>query len=120
MSVVFLILAFCFNSGANILLKLAAGRGFQWHGLGFFEILSRNVFIIAALVSFGLNLIFYFLALERIALSIAYPIMNVMSIVIIFGFAIWYFHDSITLWQAIGYALMVTGMVMVFYFSPKS
>jgi len=119
MGIIYLILAFSLNSLANVLLKLAATKGFHWQGLGLLGLVRENILVIAALASFGLNLLFYFLALERVALSVAYPIMNVMSIVIVFAFAVWYFHDSLSLWQVVGYTFMVSGMVMVFYFAPK-
>lgn len=120
MSIVYLVAAFTLNSLANILMKISAKSGFKWQGLGIFDIVFQNKFILLALICFGLNFIFYFLALEKIALSVAYPVMNVMSIVIIFGFAVWYFHDSINLVQGIGYALMILGMVLVFAFSGKN
>ena len=119
MSALFLILAFSFNSGANILLKLAAEKGLRLQGFNPVVLARENFLILAALVSFGLNFIFYFLALRNISLSVAYPVMNVMSIIIIYAFAVWYFHERLTAWQTIGYGFLLVGLVMIFYFGKR-
>ncbi|MDZ4284813.1 MAG: hypothetical protein U1A28_03240, partial [Patescibacteria group bacterium] len=83
MAYLFLTLAFALNAAANILLKVAASRGFS-----FGELLRGNVTIahgIAALASvlFVANLGAYLVALSRIPLSVGYPIMIGMTFVIV-------------------------------------
>lgn len=113
MSFIFLIIAFSLNALANILLKLGAQRGVDFVNLNFLEIISRNFLVVIGLLLFALNAGFYFLALRLIPLSLAYPIMVVMSLLIINTFAYFYFHESINFLQVIGYVFIIVGIIFV-------
>jgi small multidrug resistance pump len=120
MSYLFLIMAFIFNSSANVLLKLKAGQGFQWKGLGLFELFTANLVFLTSLLLFALNFVFYFLALKNIPLSMAYPLMVSMSFLIVNSVAHFLYHEQITTLQFIGYLLVIAGIAVVSFFSPKS
>jgi small multidrug resistance pump len=120
MSYLFLIIAFIFNSSANVLLKLKADQGFQWKGLSLFELVSANLVFLTSLFLFALNFVFYFLALKNIPLSVAYPAMVAMSFLIVNSVAHFLYHEQITILQFIGYLFVIVGIAVVTIFSPKA
>lgn len=113
MNYIYIILAFTFNAVANILLKAGAKNGFNLVSLNPFNILYFNWKFILGFLFFSINAIFYFLALRNMPISIAYPIMVVMSFVIINSYAFLFFGESITSLQIVGYILIVIGLVLV-------
>jgi multidrug transporter EmrE-like cation transporter len=112
----FLALAFILNSLGTIAVKVHALKGFQVKG-AFFSLIWNNIFFLAALALFGLNLVAYSLALSRLPLSVAYPIMTVASFVIVNAFSFFYFREHITLMQVVGYILILTGITFVITFA---
>lgn len=113
MPVIFLIIAFFLNAVANVLLKIGAQREIRPAGMNFFELIGHNYFLILGFFLFALNAGFYFLALRLIPISVAYPIMVAMSLLIINTFAYFYFHESIGCLQIIGYALIIAGIMLI-------
>lgn len=107
MHYVFLSLAFILNALANILLKIGAKNGFQ----------LNNFVAIAGLILFAVNVIFYFMALRTIPISTAYPVMVIMSFLIINGAAYFFLDEQIHVYQVAGYFLIVVGLILVFRFS---
>lgn len=112
MAYLFLALAFTLNSVANILLKLGAIRGLSLSG-GLFSIIEANWQFLLGLSIFALNVIFYFLALRALPLSVAYPVMVVMGFLIVNSYALLMLHEPITAGQYIGYVLIVVGLTLV-------
>ncbi len=117
MAILFLILAFIMNGSASILLKLHAERGFSTKNILSISIITQNIYFFLALFLFACNLIFYTLALTKLPLSTAYPIMVVMSFLIVNSFSFFYFKEHITLPQVIGYICIVVGITLVIGFS---
>ena len=75
MGYLFLALALVLNATANILLKIGAAR---LGGLDEPNLVGRfitNYHLLAGLSLFALNVVLYILALTRLNLSVAYPIM---------------------------------------------
>ena len=118
MPIFYLTLAFILNATANILLKLGAKKGLALHGISLATITDNYLFILG-IILFGMNAIFYFLALSTLSLSIAYPIMVGMSLIIINIFAIINLHEQITIPQIFGYVLLIVGTVIIFSFSAN-
>jgi multidrug transporter EmrE-like cation transporter len=116
----YLILAFVLNSAANILFKLNATNGVELAGKSIFFIVRHNYLFILGILFFGINAIFYFLALRNIPLSTAYPIMVVMSLLIISVTSYFIIGEKINLMQLIGYIMIITGVTLIFYFTKKS
>ena len=112
MAYIYLALAFTLNSVANILLKLGATRGLSFSG-GILAIAGSNWQFLLGLAIFASNIIFYFLALRALPLSVAYPVMVVMGFLIVNGYALLVLHEPIVIWQYIGYLLIVTGLILV-------
>lgn len=103
MAYLWLTLAFGLNAFANILLKLGANKGLV---LGNWQLLGGLFF-------FAINVVFYFLALRALPLSVAYPIMVAMSFLLINGYAFLTLGEPVTPLQIVGYVLIIGGLVLV-------
>lgn len=114
----FLIIALVFNATANILMKLAARRVPSLDGQSLFQkalSLATNWQLVLGLVLFASNILFYLLALKRINLSIAYPIMTSGGFLIISVFSVYYLHEALTALQIAGIALIAAGIALLAY-----
>jgi multidrug transporter EmrE-like cation transporter len=113
MGYLFLALALVLNATANILLKIGAAR---LGGLDEPNLVGRfitNYHLLAGLSLFALNVAFYILALTRLNLSVAYPIMMAGGVVIIVAVSVLLLHEALTIRQAVGLFLLITGIVLV-------
>ncbi|HVV39381.1 MAG TPA: hypothetical protein VHD31_03640 [Candidatus Paceibacterota bacterium] len=113
MAYIYLLLAFVINALASILLKLdAAGAP-----LSFERGLSATIFehklLMLGLISFAANVIFYWLALKSLPLSVAYPTMVGGSFIIVLGYAAFALHEGVSLTQITGYVLIFVGILLV-------
>ena len=108
-----LALAILFNATANVLIKVSMSR---ISGSGAAAILtaaiSRPAFW-AGLISFGLAFGAYSMVLTRLNLSIAYPIMVSMGLIIVVLVSGFYLNESISILQILGFALIITGVWLV-------
>ena len=118
MALLYITIAFILNAAGNILFKVAANRGIVFHG-SLINLFSKNYILIFGFVLYAINALFYALALKSLPLSIAYPIMVVMSLLIITIFSISFLHENINTIQIIGYLLLVLSVFLIFYFSNK-
>ena len=111
MPYLFLALAFLCNAAANVLLKLAALHGFTFsqtlHGV----LNTSTAYAASAIVLFGLNLCFYLVALERIPLSIGYPVMVGMTFFITILASV-LLGERINLLHALGMTLIIAGIFL--------
>lgn len=109
----FLAVALVLNATANILLKIGAA---QLGGLDEPNLVRRlitNYYLPAGLSVFALNVVFYVLALTRLNLSVAYPIMMAGGVVIIVAASILLLHETLTIRQTLGLLLLIVGIVLV-------
>lgn len=114
MAYLYLTLAFTLNSIANILLKIGAGRGLSFSlSDGVLGLIEANWQFLLGLCIFAMNVIFYFLALRALPLSVAYPVMVVMGFLIVNSYALLALHEPITTGQYIGYFFIVIGLTLV-------
>ncbi len=114
MAYVFLAVAFVLNAAANILLKVAASRGFSFGELLQGNITRTHGIAALAVLLFVANLAAYLVALARIPISVGYPIMVGMTFVIITTFAL-YSGEQITALQIIGLTAILGGIALVLY-----
>jgi multidrug transporter EmrE-like cation transporter len=114
MSYIFLLLAFLLNSAANILLKSGSSNGLKLDSFSPFYLIQNNSYLIFGFICFALNALFYFLALKNIPLSLGYPIMVTMSLIIIGLYSFLILGENFSYMQAIGYAIIITGVVVTF------
>src|ERR1035437_144418 len=116
MSIMYLIIAFILNSTGSVMFKVAANRGgFILQG-SFFSILYHNYPFILGCFLFATNAIFFVLALRTLPLSIANPVMLIMSFIIVSIISILLLNERINSFQLIGYALLILGVIIIFYF----
>ncbi len=115
MSILYLIIAFIFNSAGSIVFKIAANRGIVFHG-SLFSIIYRNYLFIAGCFLFAVNAVFFVLALRTLPLSVANPIMLIMSFIIVAIVSMLLLHERLDVLQLIGYALLIVGVIIIFYF----
>lgn len=113
-SYLFLIGAFLFNSIANILLKIGSTNGIVLNTYNPILLFKENIYLVCGLLFFAVNVILYFMALKNIPVSLAYPVMVTMSLLIIGSYAFIFGGEHFTYYHAIGYALIVAGIVFTF------
>lgn len=113
MGLLFLIVALTLNATANILLKMGATRLGDLDAPGLLGRLASDAHLLAGLLLFALNVIFYLVALTRLNLSVAYPIMVAGGIVIVVSASVLLLEERISLPQGVGLVLLVAGIALV-------
>lgn len=115
MGYVLLGIALVLNATANVALKLGSTQFAAWHDVGVVRAVLGNYALMAGVVLFACNVVFYALALSRIPLSVGYPIMVGGALIIVVLISVLYLRESVTLVQMLGLCLLVAGMVLVSY-----
>jgi multidrug transporter EmrE-like cation transporter len=109
-----LAVALVFNAVANILMK--AGMRNAPEGLGAVGMIKHYLTswpVIVGLLLFALNVIAYTQALTKLPLSVAYPIMTSLGFLIVVSASAYFFKETITWVQGVGFALIVVGVICV-------
>jgi len=114
----FLSISILLNSAAGILLKLGTLGLPSLNDLTLSSLVS-NYLIWIGLLLFAINAIFYFAALARLKLSIAYPLMVSTGFLLVASFSFIYLRESISLLQASGMLLVPLGIVLVTWKEEK-
>lgn len=109
--ILFLVIAFVLNAGANVLIKYSALHPAPPRP-GWPDLLQvyLNWPFIAGVVCFALNLAAYTLALRKLPLSIAYPIMVSLGYLLILGASAVLFQEKLVIRQYLGAGLMLGGL----------
>lgn len=113
-----LIVALVLNASANILMKIGAEKLGTIRGLSFYQLAFRfgtNYTLILSMTIFALSAVVYVLALTKVNISIAYPLITSGSLLIISLFSFFYLKESITLSHILGVILVITGMTLIAY-----
>jgi multidrug transporter EmrE-like cation transporter len=112
---IFLFIALFLNTTANIFMKLGAIRTTSFLGEGGVSLFSKffNLYFVLGIVFFAFNLLFYFLALTKVNLSVAYPIMTSGAFLIISVFSFYYLKEPFGLVQIVGLVLILSGIILV-------
>ena len=108
-SIIYLLLAIIFNVSANYILKAFAAE----KGASFFDMLT-NFPIYFAMGFFGINFLFYAKALQTLNISIAYPIVVGMSVVLIILLSFLFLNERLAFSQVCGVGLIVIGLILVY------
>jgi len=109
-----LALAIIFNAMANILIKVGMNKVGETEWI--LELAKKAVVqpqLIAGIVSFIMAFVSYSYILTKLNLSIAYPIMVSMGLVIVVTVSYLFLHESISIVQIFGFVLIITGVWMV-------
>lgn len=117
-----LVIALALNATANLLIKFGMrGVDIELDGaspldggiVGLIKLLLRHWEVLAGLVCFGMNVVFYAYALQRLPISVAYPIMVTTGFAIIVAVAGWRLHERLTTFQWIGVLTILVGVALV-------
>jgi multidrug transporter EmrE-like cation transporter len=116
MHIVFLLFALTFNAAANILMKLASVKNAAAVHGGLPDRIV-NLFLswpfLSGLVLFGLNLLCYTIALSKMHLSVAYPIMVGSGFAIIGITSYFLFHERLSVLQVVGTVFILIGVSLL-------
>ena len=107
-------LAIVLNATANILIKVGMTKISGVQGIG--PLLTAALvqpFFWMGICSFGLALAAYSLVLSRLNLSVAYPIMVSLGLIIVVLVSYFVLKESISVIQIAGFALIIAGVWMV-------
>lgn len=110
-----LALAIVLNAMANIVLKWAmrGQAGAAGQGAAVIKGLLTNYWAWVGIALFGLAFVLYSVVLTKINLSIAYPVMTSLGLVIISVVSVLFFKEVITNWQMVGLLLIIIGVWLV-------
>jgi multidrug transporter EmrE-like cation transporter len=109
--VLFLVTALVLNASANILIKYSALHPAATRpGWPSFLQVFLNWPFVLGVACFGLNLLAYTMALRKLPLSLAYPIMVSVGYLIILGVSAFLFQEKLAVRQYMGTALMLGGL----------
>lgn len=104
------------NASANILIKAGmrhmgslAGKSAVEVGVG----MITNPFLISGVISFAVTLALYSLVLSKMNLSVAYPIMTSLGLLVVTTYCYLFFSEKISFIQWAGYILIIAGVWMV-------
>lgn len=96
------LLAAVASAGATVLIKISGQQG---SGIS----LSRLLFLGGAGGAYALGFICYALALEKLQISLAYPVMTVITLVLVTMLGCFVLQESMTVSKLLGIALISTG-----------
>jgi multidrug transporter EmrE-like cation transporter len=117
-----LVVALTLNATANLLIKFGmraidlelAGAGLLDGGLGgLVRLLIRHWVVLLGLLCFASNLVFYAYALQKVPISVAYPVMVITGFAIIVVVAGNVLHERLTVAQWVGVGAILVGVTLV-------
>lgn len=104
---IFIVLASIANALASIFLVLNTDTSASHSSI------SVTRYFLLAIAFFGVNFLLYSKALEKIDVSVAYPLLVVISIAIIYAFSIYYYDKQVSYLQIFGSVLIAAGLYLV-------
>lgn len=120
--VIALIIALALNASANLMIKFGmksmdlelGGTSPLDNGvLGLVRLLLRHWVVLLGLCCFAANVVFYAYALQKLPISMAYPVMVTTGFAIIVVVAGAMLNERLTALQWIGVAAILVGVVLV-------
>lgn len=112
MGYIFLFIALILNTAANTMMKSGASNLAYFKEYGPINGLLKNYIILIGILFFAVNVIFYILALSKINLSVAYPIMTIGGLLLITIFSYIFFKETLTPGQIVGVLFLAAGVVL--------
>ena len=110
MQYVLLILALTLNAAANLLMKIGANRLAVASVRDAIASLTANFYLVGGLGLFALNVLLYAVALRKLPLSFAYPVMTAGSVLLVVCASVVVLKERITVSEGIGILLMLAGI----------
>lgn len=113
MPILLLLISGSCSALASILLRLASQYAFAGGNLVALLTARPNLMRASALGAYGVGFLLYALALKRIELSVAYPVMVAVTVVELFLFSLWS-GDGLSMKTVSGAALLVAGVWLLY------
>ncbi len=101
------------NALANVLVKAGVSRIGATGGAEFVQAALRQPLLYLGITAFVLALGAYSFALSRLELSVAYPVMTSLGLIIVAAASIAFFGESFGLKKLAGTALIIFGVVLL-------
>ena len=120
--VIALVIALLLNASANLMIKFGmhainvelAGAGLLSQGpMGAVKLVMRHWILLLGLGCFAANVVFYAFALQKLQISVAYPIMVTVGFAIIAVVAGWRLGESLSMIQWVGVGAILLGVTLV-------
>jgi multidrug transporter EmrE-like cation transporter len=108
-------LSIALGAVGQVLMKWGTGQVALSGHEGVLEVLLRyltSLPVLAGLGCYGLSAVLWILAIARVELSIAYP-MVALSYVLVFALSVWLFGETISGLRIGGLALILVGVVLI-------
>ena len=103
--------ALVFNAAANVFIKAGMRSAGQLAvDASLVDKYALNPFLWSGVASFGIALVFYSLALAKMPLSLAYPIMTTVGFAIVLGASALFFGERLNVVQYAGIGLIAVGV----------
>ena len=116
MSWIALSLGVVLNALANVLIKAGVVRVGSADGIGFAQSALSEPLLYAGVVAFALALAAYAFALSRLELSIAYPLMTSLGLIIVAVASVRLFGETYDLKKAAGTVLIMAGVALLTWY----
>ena len=115
---VYLILAIAIilNAFANILIKIGMNKIGVFESFNAFHLILamfKSVYVLIGIISFAFALVSYSYVLNKINLSIAYPLMTSIGFILVVSFSIFFLSEKLVPLQILGLFLILTGVWLV-------
>lgn len=109
--------AYLFISGilggiASISLKIASINSNKVSSLEFFTFNIAGTYLIS-IISYGLGFLFYGLALKKIELTLAYPVMVGITIISLFSYGYFIGNEVVSIYRVFGSILIFIGIFLI-------
>jgi multidrug transporter EmrE-like cation transporter len=117
-----LVVALLLNASANLMIKFGmrgmdadlAGAGLLDQGIGgLIRLIFHNWILLVGLFCFAVNILFYSVALQKLPISVAYPIMFACGFAIIAAVAGFILRERLTVLQWVGVGAILIGVFLV-------
>jgi multidrug transporter EmrE-like cation transporter len=107
-------MAIVLNALANILIKVGMLKAGKLESIPvLIKYALGQPFLYTGVLSFGLALVAYSIVLSKLNLSVAYPIMVSMGLIIVVLVSFFALKETITVMQIAGFIFIVAGVWMV-------
>lgn len=118
MAYIYLIISFVLNGIANLMLRFSAlnepSLKLKDFSLQYImQFIAEHKWLLIGLSIFAANVIFYMLSLRSLPVSIAYPVMVAMSLLIVATGAHVVFKETITNTQIIGFVFLIIAVYLL-------
>lgn len=100
-------LAIILNAAANIMIKLQASTS-STRATSF-----TGMYFILGVVFFGVALLAYRMVLAKLPLTVAYPVMTIIGLILLTGFSKVYFAEPLSTGRLVGIAMGVAAIVFI-------